>query len=93
MASTLVSETVSPASLSAVSASKGLSTIIRRMPKLVVSAMDRARISMPAPGKNRRDFRQPSRLILNKNRKLFDKHKPQPFLRCLSPGFGNPLWV
>lgn len=44
-------------------------------------------------GKNRRDFRQPSRLILNKNRKLFDKHKPQPFLRCLSPGFGNPLWV
>lgn len=51
MASTLVSETVSPASLSAVSASKGLSTIIRRMPKLVVSAMDRARISMPAPAR------------------------------------------
>ena len=44
---TFVSETVNPASFNAFSATSGLSTTSRSMPKSVVSAMERARISTP----------------------------------------------
>ena len=48
IAITFVTETVMPASLRAAAATSGLSTIIRRIPKSVVSAIERALMLAPA---------------------------------------------